>query len=356
LVPGFSAPASDKVDVSKLKKTAGEYTAASQDAQMIALMDSHIAQMKMGGADRQSWLVFEASQKAATAMAERLNTWGIPAAVIIDKTINREAIINAFNTGRLRALVCVESLTTGFDSQRIDLVCFRRRTTSLGLYIQMCGRGLRTIGGNLKTSIAAGKSDCLYFDFAGLIDDHGALDFIRPKDTVAKLVSCETCNARNAVAAMQCWSCSEPMTKICPACLGMVQKGVLDCPHCEYDMRTGGAGEGGRAPQKLLETPSGAALIASYKTGSARDGGWNVIRRVWMQDGIMAAIAGDTEYVLSGVFADAASKARWLRAGPDGVTALLLPNGLNRTSALQITADGAQLPVPLPSVVEAQEV
>jgi DNA repair protein RadD len=348
LVPGFSAQAVDKVDESKLKKTAGEYTAASQDAQMIALMDSHICQMKLGGADRRSWLIFEASQKAAIAMVERLNAWGIPAAVIIDKTKNREAIIDAFNSGRLRALVNVESLTTGFDSQRIDLVCFRRRTMSLGLYIQMCGRGLRTIGGNLAASIAAGKSDCLYYDFAGLVDQHGPLDFIRPKDTIARLTSCDSCGKRNASAAARCWSCDEPMTKLCPACLSSIQKGTLDCPECAHDMRTGSAGS--PTPQKLLDTPSGAALISNYKVGSPRDGGWLPVRKAWSQEGVAVLLDADGgRWELPPGLARHAADARWVRGVDGTVAALLKMNGASRNSALQVSADGAELPVPMPA-------
>lgn len=351
LVPGFSAEALDKVDVTKLKKTAGEYTASSQDAQMIALMDSHIAQMMLGGANRRAWLIFEASQKAAIAMTERLNAWGIPAGLIIDKTKNREAIIDAFNRGQLRALVNVESLTTGFDSQRIDLVCFRRRTTSLGLYIQMCGRGLRTIGGNLPASAAAGKSDCLYYDFAGLIDAHGPLDFIRPKDTAAKMISCDRCNKRNPVAARNCWSCDEPMMKLCPACLKPVQKGTLDCPHCKHDMRTGG-GEA-RKPAALLDTPSGAALIAAYKTGAERLGGWLPIRKAWEKDGAswVLTVNGDA-FQLPEVLAAHAIDARWIRVSDGALAGLLVPNGASRNSVRQYGLGGEFLIVPMPGVVD----
>lgn len=355
LVPGFSAPAEDKVDVTKLKKTAGEYTAASQDAQMIALMDSHIMQMLSGGSDRRAWLIFEASQKAALAMTDRLNAWGVPAAAIIDKTKNRETIYSAFERGQLRALVNVETLTTGYDSQRIDLVCFRRRTASLGLYVQMCGRGLRTIGGNIDASIRAGKSDCLYYDFSGLIDAHGPLDFLRPKETKSKLVSCESCGKRNAGAAMKCWACNEPMTKNCPACLQPIQKGLLDCPLCEHDMRVGGAVEGdGPKPANLLERPSGAALISSFAKNVDREGGWIAIRKSYRHETGETIIDTETHRLTLPtqlqVYGD---KAKWIRMTPDGaeVTGLLIPNGSSRTSALQISLDGPPIVVPIPSTV-----
>lgn len=352
LVPAFSAEAGDKIDVSKLRKSGGEYTGSSQDAQMLALMDSHIAQMKIGGADRRAWLIFEASQKAALAMTERLNAWGIPAACIIDKTRNRQAIYDAFDSGRIRALVNVEALTTGYDSQRIDLVCFRRRTMSLGLYIQMAGRGLRTVGGNINTSIAAGKADCIFYDFAGVVDQHGPLDFIRPKETRVSLTSCETCGARNPSAARSCWSCHSPLTKLCPACLTEIVKGTLDCPHCGHDMRTGE--RDAAAGPKLLDTPSGAALIASYKTGVERQGGWMPVRRAWESpEGMVLADANGGRWSLPPALAAHAVDARWVRGEDGAAVALLVPNGGSRTTVLQITADGVALPIPMPSAVAA---
>ena len=226
----------------------------------------------------------------------------------------------------------------------------RRPTKSLGLYIQMVGRSLRTIGGNIEASIAAGKSDAAVLDFAGNIDRHGPLDFIRPKETKARLVSCETCGTRNASAATKCWSCGATMLKLCPACLESIPKYHLDCPHCHHNMRI--EIEPGEKAPKLLDTPSGAALIAAYKTGTAREGGWLPIVRAW-QDATtqeVVAVAGDQQYKLGELFAGHARAARWLRPGPSGVDAILLPNGQSRTSARQISSSGAEMIIPIPAV------
>lgn len=354
LVPAFSAGADDKMDPTKLKTRQGEFTGDSQDAQMFALMDSHIAQMVHHGRDRRAWLVFEASTKAAKAMVERLQQWGVSTGLVLGTTpaAERAATIAAFRAGRLRCLVNVSALTTGFDVQEVDMLVMRRRTKSLGLYIQMCGRLLRTIGGNLTASIAAGKADGIVLDFAGNIDQHGPLDFIRPKDTVLRMVSCESCSARNAGAAMRCWACDEPMTKLCPHCLGTVVKGTLDCPHCGYDMRTGAA-EAGREPQKLLETPTGAALISSYSKGKEREGGWLPIAKVWRDDTDTFVKAGESMHQLSGLLATHAADARWIRSDDNGeVTGLLLPNGSNRNTVLHVAADGMVLPIPMPPYSE----
>jgi DNA repair protein RadD len=347
LVPAFSVTVDDKIDSTKLKTRQGDFTGESQDAQMLGLIDNHIAQMLVLGRDRRAWLVFEASTKAAKAMTARLNEWGVATGLVLGETPagQRAATIAAYRAGRLRCLVNVSALTTGFDVQEVDMLVMRRATKSLGLYIQMTGRLLRTIGGSIETSIAAGKADAIVLDFANLISTHGPLDFIRPKDTAARLVSCEVCSKRNAAAAARCWSCDEPMTKLCPACLACVAKGVMDCPGCGYDMRAGERGPA--AVAKLLETPSGAALISSYKTGSARDGGWLPIRKAWERDGTCEVVTDKGEvFSVPASLSSHAADARWIRQ--DG--ALLVPNGASRTSVLQITADGTVLPVPMPGL------
>lgn len=354
LVPAFSAPAADKIDPSKLRMRQGEYDNASQDAQMLALMDNHITQMIHHGASRRAWLVFEASAKAAHAMAERLQQWGISAGLVLGTTpaAKRAATIAAFRAGRLRCLVNVNALTTGFDVQEVDLLVMRRRTKSLGLYIQMIGRLLRTIGGNIDKSIPAGKADGLVLDFAGNIDEHGPLDFLRPKDKAARMVSCEACNARNAGAAAKCWNCDEAMTKLCPACLASIVKGTLDCPECHHDMRLGEAGPA--KPAKLLDTPSGAALIAAFGRVAERQGGWIPIRKVWEAAGVhILADANGDRWELPATMAPHAVDARWVRGEAGKVEALLKPNGPSTSSALQVTLDGAVLPVPKPAAVAA---
>lgn len=349
LVPAFSVAADDKIDSSKLRVSKGEFTGASQDAQTIALMDNHIAQMVTHGAQRRAWLCFEASTKSAKAMTARLNEWGVPTGLVLGETpgAERARTILDFKSGRLRCLVNVAALTTGFDVQEVDMLVMRRRTQSLGLYIQMTGRLLRTIGGTIDRSVAAGKSDGIVLDFAGNIDQHGPLDFIRPKENAPRLVSCEECGKRNSQAAARCWSCDALMTKLCPACLETVARGTLDCPHCQHDMRSGPREES-KGP-KLLETPSGAALIASYKTGSKR-GDWLPISRAYAGEGGVFVDAAGERYALAAPLAAHAEAARWLRADEAGsVVALMLPNGGSRTSARQISADGQDMFVPLPA-------
>lgn len=359
LVPAFSAPADDVIDASKLRTTAGEFTGASQDAQNIALMDNHIAQMVHHGANRRAWLVFEASQKAAIAMTKRLNEWGIPTALVTDKTpAGREGVydpntrwgaIALFKAGRLRCLVNIGALTTGFDAPIVDMLVLRRKTKSLGLYIQMIGRLLRTIGGTILASIAAGKADGIVLDFGGNIDMHGPLDgVIQPAEKKSRLVECEECGKRNGAAAARCWSCDALMTKLCPACLESVTKGTLDCPHCKHDMRTGGAGAEPQT-QALLLKPSGAALISSFGAIAPKAGGWIPVRKVWQGDGLTILDANGDRWSMPATLEAHAKDARWIRGENGVVVAVLKRNGSSHSSAIQVTADGLTMPVPMPA-------
>jgi DNA repair protein RadD len=353
LVPAYSVTADDKMDPSKLRKRQGEYDTASQDAQMLALMDNHVAQMIHHGAQRRAWLVFEASTKSAKAMVERLQQWGVAAGLVLGETPagERAASIAAFRAGRLRCLVNVAALTTGFDVQEVDMLVMRRATMSLGLYIQMCGRLLRTIGGSIDASVRAGKADGIVLDFAGNIDQHGALDWLRPKDVKSRLVSCESCGKRNGGAAARCWSCDEPMTKLCPGCLASIRKGLLDCPECGHDMRTGG-GEAAPRGTKLLETPSGAALISAWAKGSAREGGWVPVRKAWEQDGrTMLADNDGTAWELPAGLVRRAPDARWVRGVGTIAEAVLVPNGAARNTVMQVMPDGREFVIPMPPVL-----
>jgi DNA repair protein RadD len=82
------------------------------------------------------------------------------AALVSAKTSaqDRDHLINDFKQQRLRYLVNVSVLTTGFDAPHVDLIAILRPTESVSLYQQIVGRGLR---------LAPDKTDCLILDYAG---------------------------------------------------------------------------------------------------------------------------------------------------------------------------------------------
>jgi DNA or RNA helicases of superfamily II len=75
----------------------------------------------------------------------------------------REAILKRFKNKRIKYIVNVAVLTTGFDAPHVDVVALLRATESVSLLQQIVGRGLR---------LSENKTDVLIFDYAGNIERH----------------------------------------------------------------------------------------------------------------------------------------------------------------------------------------
>lgn len=75
----------------------------------------------------------------------------------------REKILKNFKAQKIKYIVNVAVLTTGFDATHIDVVALMRATESVGLLQQIIGRGLR---------LHDQKEDCLILDYAENIDRH----------------------------------------------------------------------------------------------------------------------------------------------------------------------------------------
>lgn len=121
---------------------------------------------------------------------------------------DRDRVVAAFKAGRVRYLVNVGVLTTGFDAPQVDCVCLLRMTTSAGLYYQMVGRGFRP---------HPDKADCLVLDFGENIKRHGPVDAIRVR---------EKKKGERAGAA------AEPGGRMCPACRAVLAPTLSVCTEC----------------------------------------------------------------------------------------------------------------------------
>lgn len=84
-------------------------------------------------------------------------------ALITGETADRAKILKQFEEKKIKYLVNVGVLTTGWDCPHVDVIALLRRTESVGLLQQIIGRGLR---------ISEGKTDCLLLDYAGNLDAH----------------------------------------------------------------------------------------------------------------------------------------------------------------------------------------
>ena len=201
----------DKPDTSGLHVRAGEFVANETEALMDqdALVESACAEIAEYTRDRKSCLVFVSGVKHGGHVADVLRRrTGVAVGEVYGNTFafERARILNDFRAGKLKYLVNVNVLTTGFDAPNIDCVALLRPTMSPGLYYQMVGRGFR---------LHPGKEDCLVLDFGGNVLRHGPVDQIK-------------------VQAAQNGNGEAP-AKECPQCHSVIAAGYAVCPDCGHE-------------------------------------------------------------------------------------------------------------------------
>lgn len=89
---------------------------------------------------------------------------------------DRKNTIELFKRKKIKYLVNVSVLTTGFDAPHVDVVAILRATESVRLLQQIIGRGLRLVrpevAGDLNAIANSEKPDCLILDYAENIERH----------------------------------------------------------------------------------------------------------------------------------------------------------------------------------------
>ncbi|HMN68317.1 MAG TPA: DEAD/DEAH box helicase [Bdellovibrionales bacterium] len=147
--------------------------------------------------ERQGVMIFTASVAHAREIMRSLPPF--VSALIVGETGSREReeTIAAFKQKRLKFLVNVSVLTTGFDAPHVDVIAILRPTESDSLYQQIVGRGLR---------LSPGKTDCLILDYTG--QDHDLyspqIDQDKPSSgAVIVDVPCPKCGAINQFWGIQ---------------------------------------------------------------------------------------------------------------------------------------------------------
>jgi DNA repair protein RadD len=211
LSPLISKATVTALDVSGVHKRGGEFIpgeleAAVDHAQITSAAVKEIVQY---GEGRRSWLVFCTGISHANHVREELCNLGVDAHCVFGETpkAERDRLVESFRRGRLRCLVNVGVLGTGFNVPQIDLIALLRPTASAGLFLQQVGRGFRK---------APGKRNCLILDFARNTERHGPIDTI-----TANTASRERGDG-------------EPLTKICPECQSIISLSCQQCPDCGY--------------------------------------------------------------------------------------------------------------------------
>jgi superfamily II DNA or RNA helicase len=130
----------------------------------------------------------------------------------------RKRILARFADGRVDIICNCAVLTEGWDRPEASCLILARPTRSLGLYLQMTGRILRT---------APGKPDALILDHSGAVFIHGF-----PDDEIAWALH-EDKRAENISHANRGAGTHAPALTTCPECSAVRLEG-RSCPRCSW--------------------------------------------------------------------------------------------------------------------------
>lgn len=216
LSPLITKHANTQADLSGVAIRGGEFVAgqAEQAMDRDELTGSAVAEMLRWGSERKSWLVFCSGIKHAEHVTQELIRAGVNADNIFGNSDkgHRTRVLNNFKNQRLRALVSVDTITTGFDAPCTDMIAFLRPTASAGLWVQALGRGMRI-------SPETFKSNCLVLDFCGNAVRLGPIDNPR----VSQRGGGKSSESREAPS------------KVCPECSTCVATATRSCVDCGYE-------------------------------------------------------------------------------------------------------------------------
>jgi len=247
IVDGYLSPlkskaTAERTDVSKVSIRGGEYVQGELQAAMIDDQEKVVRaclEISQKVEDRKSTIVFCTGIDHARMVAQFLRDINDTEAFLATggsqegsqvRTVfgdtpdaERARTIADFKSGKVKYLVNVDVLTTGFDAPGVDCVAILRPTLSPGLFYQMVGRGFR---------LAPGKKDCLVLDFGNNLFVHG------PVDRIVISEDKKTGQVGNGGARFkECPHCSEVLPyscEVCPDCGGKIPK-LEDCfaPHSD---------------------------------------------------------------------------------------------------------------------------
>lgn len=208
LCPLRSKASRQEIDASGLHVRAGEFIESEVDKLMNTgdLVAQACSEIISYARERKAVIIFCCSIDHAQNVLAHIRKHDITAEAVFGDTLPsfRAEILERFKAGKIKFLVNVGVLTTGFDAPNIDCVVLLRPTASPGLYYQMVGRGFR---------LHPDKKDCLVLDFGGNIERHGPVDSIQVEPKADR---------------------EEPLGKTCPKCREVVPTAAMLCHVCGH--------------------------------------------------------------------------------------------------------------------------
>lgn len=201
-----------KDDFSDLKIRAGKYTEESlfNHYNKRKLYDGMIDKWRQVAADKKT-IVFcvniEHTEKTYQAFIDA----GVTAEFVTSETpdAERDRKLAAFRLGLVQVMVNCGILTTGYDEPSIECVVMNRKTLSLPLWLQCCGRGSR---------LHPGKTHFIVIDMGQNFTFHGLWD--EPRKWELKPPSKK--------------KLSHAPMKLCPSCEAMLTAAARSCQWCGY--------------------------------------------------------------------------------------------------------------------------
>ncbi len=169
LAPLVGVNAALTLDTSKFKIQAGDFATASvEDAETDAWLLAVAYNVKELAAKRKHIAVFCPSVKVAERASEIFTSVGLTSSFVVGDTEDRSGRLDAWKAGEFPVMCSVNVLSTGFNFKALDCIVCLRPTTSLGLWVQILGRGTRI-------DEASGKKNCLLIDYSGNLALHGGI-------------------------------------------------------------------------------------------------------------------------------------------------------------------------------------
>ena len=208
LCPLRSKASRQEIDASGLHIRGGEFIESEVDKLMNTgdLVAQACSEIISYARERKAVIIFCCSIDHAQNVLAHIRKHDSTAEAVFGDTLPsfRAEILERFKAGKIKFLINVGVLTTGFDAPNIDCVVLLRPTASPGLYYQMVGRGFR---------LHPDKKDCLVLDFGGNIERHGPVDSIQVEPKTDR---------------------EEPLGKTCPQCREVVPTAAMLCHVCGH--------------------------------------------------------------------------------------------------------------------------
>ncbi len=158
----FAKPLS--FNLSELRQTAGDYN----DKDLSLAMDKQeiigdLVNTYLDKAKGKKAIVFAVNINHSKHIVEMFNNCGIKAEHLDGTTdkVERNTILRRFRKGETLILSNVNIVTEGFDVPDCEVVILAKPTTSLSMFLQMVGRGLRTFNGK-KYALILDHADCVF--------------------------------------------------------------------------------------------------------------------------------------------------------------------------------------------------